>query len=240
MIIEDMKKDLNKFIKEHPFVFFGLLVYLGGLAIYCFGFAEINPLSLNEVGDFLAGVFSPLAFLFLYMGYRQNSKSLQIQAEELRQSTEALQLQVREMQASVAEQKVMTELVKTELEEKHNAVKPILTAICLIEVNPVPGQTLFRLEIKLENISANDARSLKVSIDDTLCKSFELLHGKEYKEIFLPLSQEKFKKYRSCLDFDYIISIEFENVLGKALKQGYLFTCSFENGKKHCQTIKGF
>ncbi|EPF9868391.1 TPA: hypothetical protein ACHIJP_002561, partial [Acinetobacter baumannii] len=69
-------------------------------------FADYSkPMPLNEVGDFLAGVFSPLAFLFLYIGYKQNSESIRLQNEELKASTKALELQVKEMQESVEQQK---------------------------------------------------------------------------------------------------------------------------------------
>lgn len=46
--------------------------------------------SWNELGDFLAGSFSPLAFLWLVLGYLQ-------QQEELQQNTEALRLQAAEL-----------------------------------------------------------------------------------------------------------------------------------------------
>ncbi len=38
---------------------------------------------LNNIGDFLAGVFAPLAFLWLFIGIRVQSLELRIQAEEL-------------------------------------------------------------------------------------------------------------------------------------------------------------
>ncbi|APJ19223.1 MULTISPECIES: hypothetical protein [Acinetobacter] len=99
-----------RYRKDHPFVFYFLLAYLGGIFIYILifhvWFADYSkPMPLNEVGDFLAGVFSPLAFLFLYIGYKQNSESIRLQNEELKASTKALELQVKEMQESVEQQK---------------------------------------------------------------------------------------------------------------------------------------
>ena len=38
---------------------------------------------LNELGDFLAGFFTPLAFGWLVYGYLQQSKELRLQREEL-------------------------------------------------------------------------------------------------------------------------------------------------------------
>ena len=70
-------------------------IYVVGLVIYLQG---QNPadLRLNELGDFLGGVSSPLAFLWLVLGFFQQSR-------EIRLSNKALQLQAREMRRSVDE-----------------------------------------------------------------------------------------------------------------------------------------
>ena len=72
-------------------------LYLAGLVIYLVVQRQ-NPadLRLNELGDFLGGVSSPLAFLWLVLGFFQQSR-------EIRLSGKALQLQAREMKRSVDE-----------------------------------------------------------------------------------------------------------------------------------------
>lgn len=77
-----------RYKEEHPIVFYSLVFYLGGLLIYVvifhIWFADYSkPMPLNEVGDFLAGVFAPIAFLYLYLGYIQQGKELKLQAYEL-------------------------------------------------------------------------------------------------------------------------------------------------------------
>lgn len=57
----------------------------------------------NEIGDFLTVVFAPLAFFWLVIGYFQQQK-------ELRQNTKALNLQAEELKNSVEQQ---TKLVET-------------------------------------------------------------------------------------------------------------------------------
>jgi hypothetical protein len=57
-----------------------------------------KPLSLNEWGDFLAGVTAPLAFLWLIIGYMQ-------QRQELKNNTEALLFQREEMAKQAVELK---------------------------------------------------------------------------------------------------------------------------------------
>ena len=72
-------------------------IYVVGLVIYLAVQGQ-NPadLRLNELGDFLGGVSSPLAFLWLVLGFFQQSR-------EIRLSNKALQLQAREMRRSVDE-----------------------------------------------------------------------------------------------------------------------------------------
>lgn len=44
---------------------------------------KFKALPANGAGDFLAGIFAPLAFLWLVIGYFQNNIAIQIQSEEL-------------------------------------------------------------------------------------------------------------------------------------------------------------
>ncbi|VEI35310.1 membrane protein [Stutzerimonas stutzeri] len=71
---------------------------------------------LNEVGDFLAGVFSPLAFLWLVLGFFQQGK-------ELNASREALLLQAAELRSSVEQQKELVGVSKEQLEAEIAARK---------------------------------------------------------------------------------------------------------------------
>ena len=72
-------------------------LYLVGLTIYLVVQGQ-NPadLRLNELGDFLGGVSSPLAFLWPVLGFLQQSR-------EIRLSNQALHLQAAEMKRSVDE-----------------------------------------------------------------------------------------------------------------------------------------
>ena len=71
--------------------------YLVGLVAYLVVQRQ-NPadLALNELGDFLGGVSSPLAFMWLVLGFFQ-------QGREIRLSSRALHLQAAEMRRSVDE-----------------------------------------------------------------------------------------------------------------------------------------
>ena len=57
--------------------------------------------NLNELGDFLAGVFTPLAFFWLVYGYLLQSKELRLQREELALTRKQLDKQTELLQEQV-------------------------------------------------------------------------------------------------------------------------------------------
>jgi len=83
------------------------------------------PLTLNEWGDFLAGAFSPLGFIWLVVGYLQSSFALQLQGQEL-------QHQVEELRHSVEAQRTMAsvalkdhELAQAQSRAEKRAAQPV-------------------------------------------------------------------------------------------------------------------
>jgi len=69
----------------------------------------LKIMDLNAVGDFFAGVFGPLAILWLVLGFFQ-------QGIELRQGTAALNLQARELKSAVEQQTAMVHVSQEQLE----------------------------------------------------------------------------------------------------------------------------
>lgn len=114
-------------IKDNLGLIFISLVTILYLWLACnlvINFDDVKALKLNEKGDFLAGIFSPLAFLWLVYGYlqqgqelKQNTKALNMQAEELRISNESLRQQVVEMGKSVKAQQDMFLLAEKQYQE---------------------------------------------------------------------------------------------------------------------------
>lgn len=88
------------------------LFYLTTMAVY--SYAQRGPvwgLSPNELGDFLAGTFAPLAFLWLVLGFFQ-------QGVELRNSTRALLIQADELRNSVEQQRELVRVTTDQLEHE--------------------------------------------------------------------------------------------------------------------------
>lgn len=141
---------------------------------------------LNELGDFLAGAFGPVAFLWLVIGYFQQQK-------ELRLNTEALTLQHEELKKSVEQQQKMAfeaskqsesslELLELQKDQVRREAEPHV----ILSRPEVSGpnssnqgeQLVFRAEITLErsdifNISfqaqkdEEDDQPTKVSLEST-------------------------------------------------------------------------
>lgn len=95
-------------------------------------FRELISLPLNELGDFAAGVFGPLAFLWLVLGYRQQGK-------ELNASTLALEQQVSELHATFA-------LQQENAEKQDRMLDPVLD-ISWVEAAPGSNGLYDRLRI---------------------------------------------------------------------------------------------
>lgn len=95
-------------------IFGGLFTafYLAGLLCLLYGrWGELKCLPLNELGDFLAGAFGPLAILWLVLGFFQ-------QGVELRQNSAALQLQARELKNSVEQQEKLAKTATDHLDHE--------------------------------------------------------------------------------------------------------------------------
>nr|WP_228286625.1 hypothetical protein [Acinetobacter pittii] len=79
---------------------------------FCLSEGENVLLPSNELGDFLAGAFAPLAFLFLILGYKQQGQELKLQAQELANL--------------VKEQQLQNSIHKSQIEQKRFESKPML------------------------------------------------------------------------------------------------------------------
>ncbi|MDC7825304.1 hypothetical protein PQS90_09090 [Pseudomonas sp. BLCC-B13] len=99
---------------------FGLLlsaIYLLWVAVLILPkIGGLSQLELNEIGDFFAGLFGPLAFLWLVLGYFQ-------QGDELKQGTKALLLQADELKRSVEQQSIMAAAANQQIDVQRESVR---------------------------------------------------------------------------------------------------------------------
>lgn len=85
------------------------------LLVVILQWSSAQTMKPNEWGDFFAGFFAPLAFLWLVLGYLQ-------QGDELQLSTKALQLQAEELKNSVEQQRELVEVTRQQLNAERDAL----------------------------------------------------------------------------------------------------------------------
>jgi hypothetical protein len=95
----------------------GTAIYLLAVALLCLDrLPELQSMPLNNLGDFLAGAFGPVAILWLVLGFFQ-------QGVELRQNTEALRLQAEELHKSAEQQRQLVEVSRSQVEAELEVIR---------------------------------------------------------------------------------------------------------------------
>jgi hypothetical protein len=119
----------------------GTALYLAIIALtVAYKFDDFLCLKLNELGDFLAGAFGPVAFLWLVLGFLQ-------QGRELKLSTDALRLQADELRASVEQQTMMVESQKITLENHERSLDPLLVLQSIPGTHDEDGEYHFQFKV---------------------------------------------------------------------------------------------
>jgi len=71
-------------------------IYISGISWLLFDrLPQLKTMPLNEIGDFLAGIFGALAFFWLVIGYF-------MQNQELKNTNDSISLQIKELQSTTA------------------------------------------------------------------------------------------------------------------------------------------
>lgn len=156
------------------------ITWIVGIA-YIWLFGKLNsPESLNELGDFLAGAFAPIAFLWLVLGYRQQGKQLEQNTKALEQQEKALQLQIDEMKENVQQQKIMVDLHKRQQDIYFKSVLPnFLGEFTFYEKLENGEDILYRFSMRWKNVGEeiSDFLVLSHSTEETLFKDDILKRG---------------------------------------------------------------
>ena len=95
------------------YLFAGLIILMarGGDLVNLLAYGE-----LNELGDFLAGALTPVAFIWLVYGYLVQGDELRLQREELRLQREELRLQRDELKGTRKTLGVQVEMMEEQAE----------------------------------------------------------------------------------------------------------------------------
>lgn len=91
------------------------IIYTAPLLVYIWHeWGHMLAMKPDAFGTFLSGVFAPLGFLWLVLGFKQ-------QGDELQNSARALWLQSEELRNSVEQQRQLVEVSKEQLASEHAA-----------------------------------------------------------------------------------------------------------------------
>ncbi|HHQ6565536.1 TPA: hypothetical protein ACSTJX_000332 [Serratia fonticola] len=205
---------------------FGAVITVVYFFALCFVIVNLNLAhftSWNELGDFLAGAFSPVAFLWLVLGYLQQQK-------ELQQNTKALELQALELKNSVDQYKSMVEVARDQLNydreflireeaRKEKEVKPDVNLVRVTWIAKANNDD-YVYEITFSN-DAYEARNVEVFISPAFGdkQSFSYKSIKE-DNIKLPVIYAK----RNMMPEKTSLIIKYESILGWRYEKEYILT----------------
>lgn len=176
---------------------------------------EFIDLELNAKGDFLAGVFAPLAFLWLVFGYYQ-------QGRELKLNTKALELQASELKNAVEEQRNLIKIHQEELLHKVEQAKPIFEFKKIyFDCRKVEEIDPYTVIVKNQDVSfelnnlGTSVNNVKIIRNNNLIKSIPVL--KEGTPCFCSISLDDHEE--ECLFKNKTFKLEFflkyTDILGK-------------------------
>lgn len=164
--------------------------------------AAMVKLKPYEVADFAAGVFAPLAFLWLVLGFFQ-------QGEELRNSGQALWLQGQELQNSVEQQRELVNVTREQLKFESEMLtaqrdeivrnsQPLLELSAAGSMPSTDGTRLYRFNI------ANHGKSctkLRVNVGDRSVLGRDSLSTGDRAEFMLEMATAVFSPFRVSVNY---------------------------------------
>lgn len=183
------------------------LLYLFVFAVLCiYRVDDLICMGLNELGDYLAGAFGPLALTWLVFGYFQ-------QGDELRQGTEALKLQATELNNSVVQQAKLVAANEVALRNHENSLEPLFKIVASHSGWDEDGEFYFKFVLK--NLGEY-CEEIKVIAD---------LGGREFdsKPIGAMFSGDSEDIQRSGMNEweDFVISVVYRNRTSRKGRQSF-------------------
>ncbi len=215
-----------------------------------------SPESLNELGDALAGIVAPIAFLWLILGYIQQGKQLDQNTKALEQQERALQLQIDEMKESVKQQKEIALINEKTLLASFEKEKP---EISYWFPSGHKSKSIYTLFLNVHNVGKGDCYNLEIYVDKgTSTRSIKnfLKVGERttislsltqddvfeiYDDELLDLNELRFfqsdNRYVGCL-LNLDIVFEYENIFGHEFKE--VVQIRFPLMEDYDLTMKGY
>ena len=190
------------------------------------------PSSLNELGDALAGIVAPIAFLWLILGYIQ-------QGMQLEQNSIALKLQANALEAQIREFKSIVALQEQSTKYKSMSVKPTFeldrgTCIRVIEHDNLDEEEeiefLF-INFYIKNIGKGNAFEIKIVNDKNQCMAEEIykLNINESSYVDLTITKNEIDTIWDELIWLKLIMINYKDVYGNTYLVPYTLVIRWES-----------
>lgn len=200
------------------------VVWLAVIFLFWF-FGDLkNPTSLNELGDFLAGIVAPIAFLWLILGYVQQGKQLEQNTKALEQQEKALQLQINEMRESTRQQTKLAKIQKQRLEAFNYSVEPILIiedVVCDYFISCAEDGFMLHLNFIIKNLGGAANHFYIRNSRNQVISSFEQIDTKESKKVEIELTELDVEQDDGQQIITADLIYEFKNIYGIDLSINY-------------------
>ncbi|OBA12117.1 hypothetical protein A9988_09880 [Acinetobacter calcoaceticus] len=201
--------------KSKLYIAIYILVILIYTASYCYiNFKHLILLDSPGLGDFLSGLFAPIAFIYLFLGYKQQEEALNKTNSDL---LEQLNIQKKMLDLQIADQRA-----------KEHAALPIIEPYFSFQLLPIESGRInqstqkphvsFKKDIILhfrnsgEKVSQVTIRCIS-PFEQTICFNEILSDSKDLK-IKLSLTETKLQDYSNEGLVDLEISLDFVTTLG--------------------------
>lgn len=217
---------------------FWISIYLVIVLIYTLAFWLGNPsekvmLDSNELGDFLAGTFAPIAFIYLFLGYKQQEKALAKTNQDLLKQLQ-IQQQLLELQISAQHAK------------EHSAL-PIVTHMFYAEDVPFDTNRInvgtgklhesFKRKITMEFSNSGETVSqVNVKCVEPYIKSItynEIMRCNQTLKSTLFINEDLLDDYNQDGIVELTIHLEYCTNLGIKYVQYYEITISSQRDTPH-------
>ncbi|MGF6127899.1 hypothetical protein QF019_003110 [Pseudomonas frederiksbergensis] len=201
------------------------LIYLVVITVVVWDRAStLLSMPLNEFGDFVAGIFGPVAFLWLVLGYLQ-------QGDELRLSTKALEDQAGELKRSVEHQSTIAAAALKQIEAQQQTLqlqiedreKTLLASFNIeLDFKLVSEQEKVVFNARLTN-NGNDSYRVYVDFDPEMTEGNHYFLGNikstSYKEFSVTFLESEEGVHGLCY-------ISYEDARGNLRREG--FSCRYK------------
>ncbi|WP_394183391.1 hypothetical protein [Marinomonas posidonica] len=162
-------------------LYFITVIFILGMNLYYS--PPSPPMRLNEIGDYLAGAFSPLAFLWLIIGYLMQNRELKNQIEEFKKT-----IKISERSLSFQEKVFKTQSLNRFQEKQPNFWNPSFGKyknesgefFCTLRIINVGAKAL-KISMALENLQSisdvvHEANTGDVIEIKTYIRFYEIKH----------------------------------------------------------------